>query len=180
MGSSIGCSKVKAPSELTKAIEFAFQYDTKVIVEKMINAREIECAVLENLEYGEAPLVSVPGELITQHEFYDYEAKYHDDSVKLVIPANIDETLKEKLQNFASEAFETLECEGMARVDFFVDKDTNEVYINELNTIPGFTNVSMYPLMWQASGVEYSELLTTLIELAVIRYERRAKLSREC
>lgn len=179
MGSSIGCSKVKGPDELAAAVALAFQYDNKILIEQAINAREIECAVLENFDYGEPPLVSVPGELVTQHEFYDYDGKYNDDTVKLVIPAELNETLTQKLQAMASEAFETLECQGMARVDFFLDKDNGDIYINELNTIPGFTPVSMYPMMWQASGLAYVDLLTALIELAVARYQRNTKLKRD-
>lgn len=118
MGSSVGCFKVKHQKDLKAAIDEAFKYDTKVMVEQAINAREIECSVLENITYGEMPLVSVLGEIVTQHEFYDYEAKYHDDTVKLVIPAKLDEELAMQIQEIASEAFDTLECEGMARVDF--------------------------------------------------------------
>ncbi len=177
MGSSVGCSKVKNLIELMHAVDYAFEFDNKVIVEMAIVGREIECAVLENPEYGEPPLVSLPGELITQHEFYDYQAKYHDDSLQLIVPAEVDANLREQLQRLASEAFECLQCEGMARVDFFVDKISQTIYINELNTIPGFTHVSMYPMMWQASGLDFSDLITALVNLARLRYQRQMNLN---
>ena len=176
MGSSVGCSKVKQVDELKAAIDFAFQYDVKVMVEHAVNAREVECSVLENSEYGKPPLTSVLGEIITGHEFYDYNAKYHDDTLKLIIPAKIDDTSVKKIQQIASDAFRLLECEGMARVDFFIDKDSGQIYLNELNTLPGFTSVSMYPMMWIASGLAYTDLLTKLIHLAVGRYKRHAAL----
>lgn len=179
MGSSVGCSKVKTSSDLAKAVEYAFQFDTKVIVETAIAGREIECAVLENPEYGEPPLVSLPGELITRHEFYDYQAKYHDDTLQLITPAELEADLQQHLQQLASDAFECLACEGMARVDFFVDEVNDAIYINELNTIPGFTHVSMYPMMWQSSGLAFSDLITTLVELAIDRYQRVSQLTIE-
>lgn len=176
LGSSVGCRKVKVNADLVPAIEYAFQFDHKVLVEQAVNAREVECSVLENTVYGASPRVSVPGEIITKHEFYDYEAKYHDDSLQLVIPAKISSKLTKNLQTLAAAAFEILECNGMARVDFFIDKDTQKIYINELNTIPGFTHVSMYPMMWEATGLPYKELLSTLVELAMSRRQRHSRL----
>lgn len=176
MGSSVGCTKVKETGDLKAAIDFAFQYDVKIMVEHAVNAREVECSVLENPDYGKPPLTSVLGEIITQHEFYDYEAKYHDDTLKLVIPAKVDEPIAKEMQLIAAHAFQVMECEGMARVDFFIDKDSGEIYLNELNTLPGFTNVSMYPMMWLASGLAYADLLTKLIQLAAARYKRHAAL----
>lgn len=178
-GSSIGISKAKTRDGLVKAIKEAFKYDNKILIEKAINARELEVSILENPDYGDPPVASVLGEIKTKHEFYDYEAKYHDDTLKLVIPAQVETEISEQIQAYACELFEILECEGMARVDFFVDKDTQEIYFNEINTLPGFTHVSMYPMMWQKSGLPYAELLTTLIELAINRYERKSALLRE-
>jgi D-alanine-D-alanine ligase len=179
-GSSLGVEKIKTPADLHDAINRAFQYDTKVLVEQGINAREIEVAVLESLELGHDPIVSVAGEIRPTHEFYSYEAKYLDqDGAELLIPAAMSLDMQEKAREFAKNIFEILECEGMARVDLFLDKDTNEFYFNEINTIPGFTQISMYPKLMSASGVEYSELLTHLIMLALQRHERKSELCRE-
>lgn len=179
-GSSVGITKVKTADELTAAINNAFLYDTKILVEKAVNAREIELAVLENPEYGMDPLVSVAGEIIPHHEFYSYEAKYLDpDGAGLVIPAKLSEAQKAAAANMAKLIFKALDCEGMARVDLFLDKDSGELIFNEVNTIPGFTTISMYPKLWQASGISYKELLSKLIDLAMARHERKTALKRE-
>ncbi len=179
-GSSVGVAKVKRAEELVSAIQDAFRYDTKVIVEQGIDARELEVAVLESLEYGNDPKVSVVGEVRPNHEFYSYAAKYLDEKgAELVIPAAITDELKERVQTAAKNIFNALECEGMARVDLFLERNTNEIYFNEVNTIPGFTQISMYPKLMDASGVNYSELLTHLIELAMARHERKSQLRRE-
>jgi D-alanine-D-alanine ligase len=178
-GSSVGISKVTSLNELEPAIQDAFQYDTKLVIEKGFSVREVELAVLENPDYGQAPLVSVAGEITTTHSFYSYDAKYLDEkSLTLQIPAQITEAQYVELKRMAQQIFTLLECEGMARADFFIDKETNQVIFNELNTIPGFTHVSMYPLMWQKSGLGYSDLLTTLIDLAIARQKRKNALKR--
>jgi D-alanine-D-alanine ligase len=163
-GSSIGIVKVNREEELTPAINHAFQYDTKVIVETGIdNAREIECAVLGNHQ----PQASALGEIVSSNEFYDYDAKYIDNKSTSHIPANIPKETKKLIQSIALQAFSILNCSGLARVDFLVNNKTNQVYLNELNTMPGFTPISMYPKLWQASGIEYEELLDRLIKLGL-------------
>lgn len=164
MGSSVGITKAHDREELLAALEKAFTFDRRVIAETFVNAREIETAVLE--EDGKIQ-VAVPGEIIPAKEFYDYEAKYQsgDDSV-IVIPADIPEGAKEQIVDYARKAFEALDCSGLSRIDFFLDKDDGEVYINEINTLPGFTNISMYPKMWDALGVSYPELVERLINTA--------------
>lgn len=179
-GSSVGVEKIKSPAELAASIQRAFQYDTKVIVEQGINAREIEIAVLESLEYGKEPIVSVVGEIKPSHEFYSYAAKYLDEKgAELMIPATLPNELQEKIRENAKEIFAVLECEGMARVDLFLENETNEIIFNEINTIPGFTQISMYPKLMAASGISYSELLTHLVMLAIDRHARKSKLCRE-
>lgn len=179
-GSSVGVEKIKNPDELYDAIMRAFEYDTKVIVEQGINARELELAVLENTHYGQDPIVSVVGEIKPNHEFYSYAAKYLDaNGADLVIPADVPKQVYDAAQQFAKKIFTILECESMARVDLFLEKDTHEIYFNEVNTIPGFTQISMYPKLMGASGVSYSELLTHLVTLAIDRHQRKTKLSRE-
>jgi D-alanine-D-alanine ligase len=180
MGSSVGVHKVKKSSELAAALTDAFRYDTKVLVEKAIPAREIEVSVLEARGAGEPPRVSVPGEINPKHEFYSYEAKYLDENgAELVIPARLSPEQTREVQRIGREAFVTLGCEGMTRVDLFLDRDTGALYFNEVNTIPGFTHISMYPKMWEASGLPYRELLSELIDLALARHARKRKLSRE-
>jgi len=180
LGSSVGVEKVKEPSELDAALEDAFRYDRKVLVEAAINARDIELSVLENLETGADPLVSVPGEIAPAHEFYTYEAKYLDEKgAALIIPAKLDSEGTKLAQTMARNVFTALECEGMARVDLFLDGTSGEFLFNELNTIPGFTSISMYPRLWEASGINYQELLTKLVDLAVSRHERKRALVRE-
>ncbi|MDR0487536.1 MAG: D-alanine--D-alanine ligase [Treponema sp.] len=168
MGSSVGISKVRQEGEYTGALKDAFQYDSKVIIEEFIPGREIECAVLGN----EEPAASVPGEIIPSHDFYSYDAKYLDENgAALKIPAELDEETKKQIQMLSVKTFQTLCCEGLSRVDFFL-KENGEVIVNEINTMPGFTRISMYPKMWEASGVTYTELITRLIELAVSRFEK--------
>jgi D-alanine-D-alanine ligase len=179
-GSSVGVHKVKAAGDFAPAVEDALRFDTKVLVEKGITAREIELSVLENPVYGEPPLVSVAGEINPTHEFYSYEAKYLDENgMTMKIPAEITKDQLAFAQDIARRAFTALECEGLARVDLFLDKNDGKIYFNEVNTLPGFTSISMYPKMWEASGLSYSELLTKLIELAIARKERRGALVRD-
>lgn len=181
-GSSVGVHKVKQAEELFDAIKDAFFYDVKVVVEQAIDGREIELSVLENSQYGMPPLVSIPGEVKPQHghEFYSYAAKYLDEKgAQLLIPAPLNEQQIKKAQELAGQIFEVLECEGMARVDMFLDKQSGEFFFNEVNTLPGFTQISMYPKLWEASGLVYSDLLTCLINLALARHQRKQDLKRE-
>ena len=170
-GSSVGVSKVRTREEFDAAVRLAFEYDRKVMIERAVNAREIEVAVLGN----DDPSASVAGEIVPCHEFYDYEAKYLSES-QLVIPAAIPEELSDRIRALAIRAFQTLELSGLARVDFFLDRDSQEVFLNEVNTLPGFTPVSMYPRLWQATGLSYRSLITRLIELAVERHRARKAL----
>jgi D-alanine-D-alanine ligase len=174
-GSSVGISKVKARAELAPALREAVRYDEKVLIEQAVDAREIEIAVLGN----ERPEASVPGEIIPHKEWYDYEAKYVDERTELIVPARVSEAVAAELQRLAVLAFTTLEGAGLARVDFFVEKATDRIWLNELNSLPGFTEVSMYPRLWQASGLPYPALLDRLIELALERGRGREKLERE-
>ena len=180
LGSSVGVHKVKESNGLRAALKDAFRYDTKVLIEKAINAREIEFAVLEASNYGDPARVSLAGEIAPTHEFYSYEAKYLDEQgAKLMIPAELEPKQMALGQKIAREAFELIECEGMARVDLFLDKDSGEFYFNEVNTIPGFTSISMYPKLWEHSGVAYGDLLTRLIDLALARHGRKGAFVRE-
>lgn len=180
LGSSVGVHKVKEPGGLDAALEDAFNYDGKVLVETAVNAREIELSVLENLETGADPLVSVPGEIAPAHEFYSYEAKYLDEGgAALIIPAKLDPDQTKLAQEIGRKVFTALECEGMARVDLFLDRTSGEFLFNELNTIPGFTSISMYPKLWEASGIGYQELLSKLVDLAISRHEKKKTLVRE-
>lgn len=173
LGSSVGISKVRNRKDLIKAVKLATQYDRKIIVEQGVNqAREIEVSVLGN----DKPQASIPGEIIPSNEFYDYEAKYIDSKSKLEIPARLSKKVIKKVQNIALAAFRCLDLSGMARVDFFVTKNTNRVYLSEVNTIPGFTSISMYPKLWQASGLPYIKLLDKLIDLARQRHREKNKL----
>jgi D-alanine-D-alanine ligase len=181
-GSSVGIHRVKSQSELHAAITDAFRYDTKVLVEQGVDAVELELSVLESLEYGAEPFVSIIGEIrpTNGHEFYSYESKYLDENgAELVIPAAIPAHISEKIREVAKIIFGALECEGMARVDLLLDRNTNEIFFNEVNTIPGFTEISMYPKLIEASGMSYPDLLSHLIDLAIDRHARRSKLSRE-
>lgn len=179
-GSSVGVFKVKQPDALRNAIEEAFQYDEKILVEQAIEAREIEVALLDSINPAEPVRVSVPGEIIPHHEFYSYEAKYLDEKgASLQIPADLTAQQTHAVQTLGQQAFAALECEGMARIDFFLDRRTGQWYFNEANTIPGFTSVSMYPKLWEASGIPYQELLSELVELAISRHQRKKSLRRE-
>jgi D-alanine-D-alanine ligase len=179
-GSSLGITKVKSAGELKDAVNSALLYDTKVLVETGVNAREIELSVMENPEYGLDPLVSIPGEIIPHHEFYSYEAKYLDpEGAGLAIPAKLTQEQIAQAQSIAKKIFKALDCEGMARVDLFLDKDSGKFIFNEVNTIPGFTTISMYPKLWEASGIAYQELLSKLIDLAMARQKRKRALKRE-
>jgi D-alanine-D-alanine ligase len=180
LGSSVGVHKVKTETDLESALKDAFQYDTKVLIEKAVNAREIEVSILENPDPSGAPLASVAGEIIPKHEFYSYEAKYLDENgAGLEIPAKLSDSQMKEVQSIARRAFVALECEGMARVDFLMDKSTGEFFFNEVNTIPGFTSISMYPKMWEASGISYRDLLSRLIDLAIARHKRKSSLVRD-
>jgi D-alanine-D-alanine ligase len=180
LGSSVGIHKVKEASQLRAAIQDAFRYDTKVLVEKAVSAREIELSALESPDAGAPALVSVPGEIAPTHEFYSYESKYLDENgAALMIPAKLSAEQTKLAQKIAREVFAALECEGMTRVDLFLDKGTGEFFFNEVNTIPGFTSISMYPKMWEASGIPYAELLSRLVDLAIARHARRKALVRD-
>jgi D-alanine-D-alanine ligase len=170
LGSSVGISKAKHAAELRSAITLAAEFDRKVVVEAAVpNAREIECAVLGNDE----PEASVPGEIIPGREFYDYEAKYLDDSSRTVIPADLTERQTSEVRRLAIDAFRAIDCAGMARVDFLLAGDSGVMYLNEVNTIPGFTTISMYSKMWEASGLSYSKLIEKLIALALERHNEK-------
>ncbi len=171
-GSSVGISKVNNKDEFQKAVEEAFAFDSKVIVEKNIIGREIECAVLGN----EDPIASLPGEVRSSYSFYSYEAKYLDEhGAALEIPANLPKSVIEKIQETAIKVFKALCCEGMSRVDIFLTEQ-QEIIVNEINTIPGFTKISMYPKLWEVSGIPYTQLIDRLIQLAVERFDRQMKL----
>ena len=173
LGSSVGISKVKTQAELVPAIETALQFDRKVVVEAAVpRAREIECSVLGN----DDPQTSVPGEILPSREFYDYEAKYLDDASKTVVPAELPAATVAEVQRLAVEAFRAIDGSGLARVDFLVDGDSGKIYLNEVNTMPGFTNISMYSQMWEASGVGYSALVDRLIQLGLERHAEKARL----
>ena len=172
LGSSVGVFKVHNKEEFDKAIKGAFEYDTKIIIEENIVGREVECSVLGN----ENPIASTVGEVIPSHEFYSYEAKYLDEKGALIkIPADLPKDTINKVRELAVKTYKVLCCEGMGRVDCFV-KNNGEVIVNEINTIPGFTKISMYPKLWDASGVGYSELLDKLISLAIDRFKKEQKL----
>jgi D-alanine-D-alanine ligase len=169
-GSSVGVIKVKQKKELADAIEHAFQFDTRIMIEKGIDCREIECAVLGN----DAPEPSVLGEILPNHEFYSYEAKYLDPrGANMNIPAKIPAKLAAAIRKSAVAGYQALNCNSMARVDFFLEKKSNRFYLNEINTLPGFTSVSMYPKLWKATGIPYSKLLDRLIALAEDRHREK-------
>ena len=170
LGSSVGISKVKTCAELPAALELAGQYDRKIIVERGITGREFECSVLGS----EEPLAAVPCEVIPSREFYDYEDKYLLDAAKLIVPAPLTPEQTAEMQRLAVAAYRAVECEGMARVDFLMESATGKLYINEINTIPGFTSISMYPKMWEHSGIGFSALIDRLIQLALDRHQRKS------
>jgi D-alanine-D-alanine ligase len=165
LGSSVGISKCHNRSDLLEGLMEACRYDRRILIERGINAREIEVSVLGN----EDPIASVPGEVIPSREFYSYEAKYIDNLSELRIPAPIPFEAAERIRQIAIQAYRAVDCAGMARADFIMDKDTGEIFINEINTIPGFTEISMYPKLWAASGLSYPALVDRLIELALER-----------
>jgi D-alanine-D-alanine ligase len=169
LGSSVGISKAHNPVELEAAVALAAQYDRKVIVERGIIGRELECAVLGN----DKPMTSLPCEILPSREFYDYDDKYLLDLAGTKLPAELPEATTAELRRLAIECYRAVECEGMGRVDFLLEESTGKLYINEINTIPGFTSISMYPKMWEASGIGFSALVDRLIELALERYARK-------
>ncbi len=173
LGSSIGINKSVSEKELLEHIDTAFRYDDQLVIEQGIDAREIEISVLGNSE----PRASVAGEIIPSGEFYSYEAKYLDEASQLLIPAPLSQEAMEKVQDLAVRTFRVLQLEGMARIDFLMDRGTGQFWISEPNTIPGFTEFSMYPKLWEASGIEYSDLLDTLIHLGLERHRRRSRFS---
>lgn len=173
LGSSVGITKVKRADELTAAVVEAFRYTQKVLIEKAVpDAREIEVAVLG----GERPEASVPGEIVPKREWYDYEAKYVDEDTELLVPAPLPEALAAEARRLALEAFRIVEGEGLARVDFFLERSTGRLFLNEVNSLPGFTEVSMFPRLWMASGLSYPALIDRLIEVALERSRRRLAL----
>jgi D-alanine-D-alanine ligase len=172
LGSSIGISKAHDRAELAAALTEAARYDRKLLVEQAVpNAREIECSVLGN----DDPMASVPGEVVPSHEFYDYAAKYLDGDSALLIPAPISAATAERVRELAVQAFLAVDGSGLARVDFLLDGESGEVFLNEINTMPGFTSISMYPKLWEASGIPYRELVDRLIELALERHADRCR-----
>lgn len=176
-GSSVGVGKVKSKQDALAKIHEAFEYDNKILVEKAIAARELECSVLGNDE----PRASGIGEIIPQHEFYSYEAKYIDaNGARLEMPAqNVSQSMVERIQTYAVQAFQVLECRGLARVDFFLDRQTGELFLNEINTMPGFTQISMYPKLWEHSGLKPSQLWDELIRLALEAHSQKSRLKTE-
>jgi D-alanine-D-alanine ligase len=172
-GSSVGIAKVSDPAKLAPALADALRYDTKALVEPAVDGREIECSVLGN----EEPVAFPPGEIISRHEFYSYEAKYLDpQGAELKLPAELPQAVQAEVMRLAVAAYRAVESSGMARVDFFVEKSGGRIWINEINTLPGFTNISMYPKMCEAGGLAYPRLLDRLLELALERHRRRAGL----
>ncbi len=169
LGSSVGITKVHHAGELAAAMDEAARHDRKIVIERGIDARELEVSVLGN----DDPVASVVGEIVPCHEFYDYEAKYVDDRSALLIPAPISPEEAATIQRLAVEAFRLIDAAGMARVDFFLERGTGRIYLNEINTIPGFTAISMYPKLWEASGLSFRDLVTRLIELALERHAER-------
>ncbi len=175
LGSSVGVHKVKKPADLIKALEDAFKYDDEIIVEEFIKAREVECAILGN----NPPQASMPGEIVIskKYEFYTFDAKYVDpEAVRIEVPAKLSKAVAEKIRTLSVKAFQALRCEDFARVDLFLAG--NKVYVNEINTIPGFTNSSMYPMMWKERGIGFSELITTLLTIAQERYDKGKRIER--
>jgi D-alanine-D-alanine ligase len=169
LGSSVGISKAHDLKELEAAVALAAQYDRKVIVERGIAGRELECSVLGN----ETPMASLPCEILPSREFYDYEDKYLLDRAQTQVPADLTPEKTEEVRRLAVECYRAVECEGMARVDFLLEAANGRIYINEINTIPGFTSISMYPKMWEHSGMSFSALIDRLIELALDRHRRK-------
>lgn len=173
LGSSVGVSKASNRDELIQAVNVAFQYDRKVIIEEFVQAREIEVAVLGNAE----PKASIAGEIISSNDFYDYKAKYIDGKSTMAIPANIDEQLMAQVREMAVTAFQAVDATGLSRVDFFLEKNSGKLFINEINTLPGFTPYSMYPLLWRETGKSYQELLDELLALAIERHAAKQQIN---
>jgi D-alanine-D-alanine ligase len=171
LGSSVGMSKVHSRQELAPALNLASEFAMKILVERAVNAREIEVSVLGNHD----PQASVPGEIVPHREFYDYAAKYLEEGTRLLIPADLKPVQVKKFQHLAVLAFRALELSGMARVDFFLGKEGGKTYLNEVNTIPGFTSISMYPKLWEASGIPFAQLIDRLIELALEQHAEKAR-----
>lgn len=176
LGSSVGISKAHDRKELGPAIEEAAKFDRKIVIEQGVGgkkekAREIECSVLGN----DDPIASIPGEIVPIKEFYDYNAKYLDEGSRLIIPAKLTKAQARKVQELAVQAFQAVDCSGLARVDFLMDPKTDKIYLNEINTMPGFTAISMYPKLWAASGLAYSDLIDRLIQLGIERHEDKKK-----
>jgi len=172
MGSSIGVSKIHDQTEYQQKMKNAFNYDTKIMIEEYIEGREIECSVLGN----DRPIASITGEILPSHEFYSYEAKYIDEKcASMEIPAKISSQIEKQIQDLAIQTFQATDCQGLGRVDFFL-KDNGEVIVNEINSMPGFTKISMYPKLWEASGINYTELIDRLIQLAMERFNTEQKL----
>jgi D-alanine-D-alanine ligase len=169
LGSSVGITKAHNREELLGALDLAAQFDRKIVVERAVNGREIECSVLGN----DDPQASVPGEIVPAHEFYDYQAKYSSEDSKAIIPAPLTGSQTAEVQRLAVAAFQAVECCGLARVDFFLETETGKILLNEINTMPGFTSISMYPKMWEASGLFYAKLIDRLIELALERHAEK-------
>jgi D-alanine-D-alanine ligase len=171
LGSSVGMTKVHSREELPAALDLAAEFAQKILVERNMRGREIEVSVLGN----DDPRASVPGEIIPHREFYDYTAKYLEEGTRLEIPAKLTKAQVQKFQEYAVRAFRCLECRGMARVDFFLEKPSGRLYLNEINTIPGFTSISMYPKLWEASGIPYRELIDRLIQLALAEHREKQR-----
>ena len=173
LGSSVGITKVRSEDGLNEAVDFACRFSQRIIVEQAVeDPREIEVSVLGN----EDPVSSLPGEIVPHREFYDYVAKYIEQGTGLIAPADLDKETVERLQEYAARAFKVVDCQGMGRVDFLMNKTTGDIFVSEINTIPGFTQISMYPKLWEVSGIKYPELITRLIDLAIERYEMNKKL----
>lgn len=162
-GSSVGVNKALNKKELEKCIKIAKRYDKELLIEQGINGREVECAILGVDEV----ITSCVGEIITDNSFYDYDSKYKNSNSKLIIPANINNKISEEIKRLAIRAFKAVKGTGLSRIDFFVEENTNKIYLNEINTMPGFTNISMYPKLWKESGIEYSDLLDKLIKITI-------------
>jgi D-alanine-D-alanine ligase len=174
LGSSVGITKCNNRADLGEGLMEAVAYDRRVLVERGVNAREIEVSVLGN----ETPQASVPGEVLPSREFYSYESKYVDGTSDLLIPAPLPSVIADRIRQIAITAYKAIDCAGMARVDFFIERTTGEIYLNEVNTIPGFTNISMYPKLWEASGLPYAKLVDRLVELALERKADRDRTER--
>jgi D-alanine-D-alanine ligase len=176
LGSSVGVSKVKTEQDFDRALDEAFAYGDDLLIEQYIKGREIECAILGN----DPPQASLPGEIVisSKYEFYTFDAKYVDsEAVKIEVPAKLKQDMVERVREVSVRAFQVLHCQDFARVDLFL-KDDKEVFINEINTIPGFTNSSMYPMMWKERGLSFTELISRLIDLAFVRYEKSKRIER--